>query len=90
MVPEALTALESFLHRSDEWPPLIKLALAHIQFETIDPFLDGNGRVGRLLITFLITECGVLHKPVLYLSHYFKKHRQAYDEHLQSVRDRGT
>src|SRR5690606_10179182 len=55
----------------------------------IHPFLDGNGRVGRLLITFLLTEQGVLHKPVLYLSHYFKRHRQAYYEHLQAVRLRG-
>jgi Fic family protein len=79
-----------FLHRDDTLPPLVKIALAHVQFETIHPFLDGNGRVGRLLITFLLTERGVLHKPVLYLSHYFKQHRQAYYEHLQSVRDRGA
>ena len=90
LVPEALSALESFLHRTDELPLLIKIALAHVQFETIHPFLDGNGRVGRLLISFLLTERGVLHKPVLYLSHYFKKHRQTYYDHLQSVRDRGT
>src|SRR5690606_7681125 len=57
--------------------------------ETVHPFLDGNGRVGRLLITFLLTERGVLHKPVLYLSHYFRRHRQAYYEHLQAIRDRG-
>jgi Fic family protein len=89
-VPEALGELEQFLHANDQLPPLVKIALAHVQFETIHPFLDGNGRVGRLLITFLLTERGVLHKPVLYLSHYFKQHRQAYYEHLQAVRDRGA
>ncbi|HUF80582.1 MAG TPA: Fic family protein [Burkholderiales bacterium] len=89
-VPEALGELEKFLHHQDELPPLVKIALAHVQFETIHPFLDGNGRVGRLLITFLLTERGILHKPVLYLSHYFKQHRQAYYEHLQAVRDRGA
>lgn len=89
-VPQALGDLENFLHRDDGLPPLIKIALAHVQFETIHPFLDGNGRVGRLLITFLLTERGVLHKPVLYLSHYFKRHRQTYYEHLQAVRDCGT
>ena len=90
VVPEALGDLEKFLHRDDDLPPLVKIALAHVQFETIHPFLDGNGRVGRLLITFLLTERGVLHKPVLYLSHYFKPHRQEYYEHLQAVRDRGA
>lgn len=89
-VPEALGELERFLHEKDELPPLVKIALAHVQFETIHPFLDGNGRVGRLLITFLLTECGVLHKPVLYLSHYFKQHRQAYYEQLQAVRRDGA
>ncbi|MDP1571295.1 MAG: Fic family protein [Vicinamibacterales bacterium] len=89
VVPDALGDLERFLHADDNLPTLVKIALAHVQFETIHPFLDGNGRVGRLLITFLLTERGVLHKPVLYLSHYFKQHRQAYYEHLQAVRDRG-
>jgi Fic family protein len=89
-VPAALGDLETFLHTADELPPLVKIALAHVQFETIHPFLDGNGRVGRLLITFLLTERGVLHKPVLYLSHYFKQHRQNYYEHLQAVRDQGA
>lgn len=88
-VPKALGDLELFLHRDDGLPPLVKIALAHVQFETIHPFLDGNGRVGRLLITFLLTECGVLHKPVLYLSHYFRQHRAEYYEHLQAIRDRG-
>jgi len=90
VVPEALGELEMFMHATDDLPPLVRIALAHVQFETIHPFLDGNGRVGRLLITFLLTECGVLHKPVLYLSHHFKRHRQAYYDHLQSVRERGT
>jgi len=89
VVPEALGDLERFLHADDGLPPLVKIALAHVQFETIHPFLDGNGRVGRLLITFLLTERGVLHKPVLYLSHYFKQHRQAYYDRLQAVRVRG-
>jgi Fic family protein len=88
-LPQALGELEKFLHCDDGLPPLVKIALAHVQFETIHPFLDGNGRVGRLLITFLLTECGVLHKPVLYLSHHFKQHRQSYYDHLQAVRDRG-
>lgn len=89
IVPHALGELERFLHAPDEIPLLIKIGLAHAQFETIHPFLDGNGRVGRLLITFLLTERRILRKPVLYLSHYFKRHRQAYYEHLQAVRDRG-
>ena len=90
VLPDALGALENFLHSEDDLPPLVKIALAHVQFETIHPFLDGNGRVGRLLITFLLTERGLLQKPVLYLSHYFKRHRQAYYEHLQAVRDHGA
>lgn len=88
-VPQALSDLERFLHQKDDLPVLVKVGLAHAQFETIHPFLDGNGRVGRLLITFLLCERGVLHKPVLYLSHYFKRHRQDYYDRLQAVRDRG-
>lgn len=88
-VPRALGDLETFLHAEDDLPLLIRIGLAHAQFETIHPFLDGNGRVGRLLITFLLTERGALHKPVLYLSHYFKQHRQEYYDRLQAVRDRG-
>jgi Fic family protein len=90
LVPQVLGDLEKFLHRDDDLPPLVKIALAHVQFETIHPFLDGNGRVGRLLITFLLTERGILHQPVLYLSHYFRAHRQDYYDHLQAVRDRGA
>lgn len=87
---EALGDLEKLLQLQDDLPPLIRIALAHVQFEAIHPFRDGNGRVGRLLITLLLTERGVLHKPVLYLSHYFKQHRQAYYDHLQAVRNRGA
>ena len=88
-VANALGALETFLHIDDSLPLLLKIGLAHVQFETIHPFLDGNGRVGRLLITFLLCEKGVLQKPVLYLSHYFKRHRQRYYELLQATRDAG-
>jgi cell filamentation protein, protein adenylyltransferase len=88
-LPRALGELERFVHSESSLPLLIKIGLAHTQFETIHPFLDGNGRVGRLLITFLLCEQGVLHKPVLYLSHYFKRHRREYYEHLQRVRDEG-
>jgi Fic family protein len=88
-VPDALGALETFLHAPDDLPLLVKVGLAHAQFETIHPFLDGNGRVGRLLITFLLTERGVLERPVLYLSHYLKRHRQQYYDRLQAVRDDG-
>jgi Fic family protein len=90
LVADCMGDLERFLHRDDHLPALVKIGLAHAQFETIRPFLDGNGRIGRLLITFLLTEVGILGKPVLYLSHYFKRHRTAYYEHLQAVRDRGA
>ena len=89
-VPEALGRLERFLHEDESLPLLMRIGLAHAQFETIHPFLDGNGRVGRLLITFLLCEKAVLGKPVLYLSYYFKKHRQRYYDLLQAVRDEGA
>lgn len=85
----ALSALEKFIHDDDHIPPLIKIGLVHSQFETIHPFLDGNGRIGRLLITFFLCEKGFLQKPVLYLSHFFKANRDSYYQHLQRVRDRG-
>lgn len=88
-VPQKLAELETFLHTDTKLPLLIKIGMVHAQFETIHPFLDGNGRVGRLLITFLLCERKVLQKPVLYLSWFFKRHRQQYYEELQSVRDRG-
>lgn len=89
-VPQALGELERFLHTDTSLPLLVKIGLAHAQFETIHPFLDGNGRIGRLLITFLLCEQKVLLRPVLYLSYYFKRHRQVYYDHLQAVRDAGT
>ncbi len=86
-VLECLGALGKFLHNDPvKTPLLIKAALTHIQFETIHPFLDGNGRLGRLLITFLFCAEGALHEPLLYLSLYFKQHRQQYYDLLQSVR----
>ncbi len=88
-VADALSALEQFLHAEDPTPVLLKVGLAHAQFETIHPFLDGNGRIGRLLITFLLCEQGILQSPVLYLSHYFKQHREQYYSLLQSIRDTG-
>lgn len=90
VVPEVIGELEWFIHNAGDIPALIRIGLAHAQFETIHPFLDGNGRVGRLLITFLLCEAGLLDKPVLYLSHYFKRHRLAYYDHLQRVRDEGA
>ncbi len=88
-VPQALADLERFLHSENPPPALVQVGLAHAQFETIHPFLDGNGRIGRLLITFLLVEKGLLRKPVLYLSHYFKRHRAEYYDRLQAVRDAG-
>ncbi len=89
-VARHLEELEQFLHSDPPLPTLIRIGLAHAQFETIHPFLDGNGRVGRLLIAFLLCEQEILLKPVLYLSHYFKQHRQQYYDQLQSIRNRGT
>ncbi len=89
-VMECLGALESFIHTdTPDVPLLVKAALVHVQFETIHPFLDGNGRLGRLLITFLMCERGVLREPLLYLSLFFKQNRQAYYDHLQAVREHG-
>ncbi len=84
----ALGALEKFLH-SRELPALVRSGLAHAQFETIHPFLDGNGRVGRMLITLALVDEGVLSKPWLYMSLYFKRNRTAYYDYLQRVRTHG-
>jgi Fic family protein len=88
-VPDHQSALERFIHSDENIPPLRKIGMIHAQFETIHPFLDGNGRVGRLLITFLLCQSEILIRPVLYLSYYFKRHRQRYYELLQNIRDNG-
>ena len=87
-VTDCLGDLESFLHEEENsLPLLIRAGLVHAQFETIHPFLDGNGRVGRLLITFMLTEKQMLHEPVLYLSLFFKKHRRLYYDRLNGTRN---
>jgi Fic family protein len=85
----ALDNLERYLH-GDSIPPLIRVGIAHVQFETIHPFLDGNGRLGRLLITLMLCHFGLLREPILYLSLHFKKHRTDYYGLLQTVREEGN
>lgn len=88
---DCLGAFERFLHTDDVGlPPLIRAGLAHVQFETIHPFLDGNGRLGRLLITLILCEAGVLHEPILYLSLFLKSRRNDYYRLLQEVRQAGA
>lgn len=90
LVPECMSALERFLHvDAPELPAVVRAGLAHVQFETIHPFLDGNGRVGRLLITFLLCHDGVLRDPLLYLSLYLKQNRATYYALLDAVRREG-
>jgi Fic family protein len=90
LVIDCMSALERFLHdERPDLPLLIKAGLVHVQFETIHPFLDGNGRLGRLLIAFLLCAAGVLREPILYLSLYFKQHRSAYYDLLDRVRAKG-
>lgn len=88
-VPEALTALDRWIHKKDDFPPLIRAGLAHVQFETIHPFLDGNGRIGRLLITLLLEHLGLLDAPLLYLSLALKRRRAEYYRCLSAVRTDG-
>lgn len=88
-VPELMGHLEQFMNMSDSLPPLIKAGLAHVQFETIHPFLDGNGRIGRLLIILMLVEHKILSEPILYLSYYFKRHHSEYYERLDAVRTKG-
>jgi Fic family protein len=90
LVMDCMGALELFLHDSrQDIPLLIKAGLVHVQFETIHPFLDGNGRLGRLLITFLLCAANAIREPILYLSLYFKTHRSAYYDLLDRVRTKG-
>ena len=86
---DALGDLERYFYEDESLPPLIKIALIHAQFETIHPFVDGNGRVGRLLITFWLCQQQILSQPLLYLSYFFKRNRTAYYEKLMDVRERG-
>lgn len=87
---KALNDLERFLNEPpSEMPSLVHVGLAHAQFETIHPFMDGNGRVGRLLITFLLMHQGILHQPLLYLSVFLKRHRSVYYDRLMGVREVG-
>ncbi len=91
IVEDCMGKLELFIHDPDDGlPTLVKAGLVHVQFETIHPFLDGNGRLGRLLITLLLCEQGILSSPMLYLSLYLKKHRRLYYELLQTVRETGA
>ena len=82
----SLGHLETFLHDQDTYPPLVHAGLAHAQFETIHPFLDGNGRMGRLLITFMLVHGRVLQRPLLYLSYYLRRHRAEYYDRLMAIR----
>lgn len=91
-VPDMMVALgdlETYFYEEDFTPALVKIALIHAQFETIHPFLDGNGRMGRLLITFWLCQQDILTKPLLYLSYYFKKNRAEYYDRLMDVRKKG-
>jgi Fic family protein len=83
---EVLGAFEKYLHADDALPPLVRAGLLHVQFETIHPYLDGNGRIGRLLVTLLLEHWKLLTKPILYLSLFFKRHREDYYRRLNAVR----
>ena len=89
LLPELLSDFERYMHRAPSLPPVLSAALLHVQFETIHPYLDGNGRIGRLLITLLLEHWQLLRAPVLYLSLYFKRHRAEYYRRLSAVRTDG-
>ena len=92
-VPEmwaSLDAFEKYLHRGNEHPPLVRLAFIHYQFEAVHPFVDGNCRIGRLLLALLLINWGLLSLPLLYLSAYFERHRQGYYDLLMAVSERGA
>jgi Fic family protein len=86
---DALSAFEKYIHSEDDLPPLVRAGLLHVQFETIHPYLDGNGRIGRLLVTLLLQHWKLLTKPLLYLSLFFKRHRDEYYRRLSTVRTEG-
>ena len=91
-VPELLADLERFIHQADTHdtlPPLVRIGLVHVQFETIHPFLDGNGRIGRLLIAALMEQWGLLSQPLVYVSAYLKQHQSEYYQRLSAVRTEG-
>jgi Fic family protein len=85
----AMQGLAEFIHRPGPLPPLVTIGLVHAQFETIHPFMDGNGRIGRLLIALLLCGNGIIRKPLFYPSHYFKRYRAEYYDRLQATRDPG-
>ncbi len=88
-VGEALSAIEHYIHAEHELPALVRAGLVHVQFETVHPYLDGNGRIGRLLITLLLEHWGLLSQPLLYLSLFLKRHREEYYRRLNAVRAEG-
>ncbi|HMU40825.1 MAG TPA: Fic family protein [Pseudomonadota bacterium] len=89
LLPELLSALEKYIHHENGLPPLVRAGLLHVQFETIHPYLDGNGRIGRLLVTLLLEHWKLLTKPLLYLSLFLKRHRTEYYRLLNAVRKEG-
>ena len=90
LVSDCMSDLEKYIHsEADQLSLLVRAALVHVQFETIHPFLDGNGRLGRLLVTLMLVAGSALQQPMLYLSLYFKTHRQQYYDLLQAVRTHG-